>query len=193
MFKKIDFTFENLDIARLKGEQAEKYGLPTCYLTHFMIKDFDYFRSLHAGKIKFNIMPRFAYYTEIQGTSGLPPHTDTGAMCALNCYIQAGDTTTTFYAKNDKTKMYAVDGEIDWKDLHVPITGTLDFKNLDVIGEFKANDNESYLIRVDLLHSVTAPVGVRSMISYRWYDKSYGFDYSFQDIIDSIELPNQKT
>ena len=89
--------------------------------------------------------------------------------------------------------MYAVDGEIDWKDLHVPITGTLDFKNLDVIGEFKANDNESYLIRVDLLHSVTAPVGVRSMISYRWYDKSYGFDYSFQDIIDSIEIPNQKT
>ena len=193
MFKKINFKFDNLDIERIKGEQAERYGIPTCYLTHFSIKDFDYFKSLHAGKIKFHIMPSFAFYTTIKGETGLPPHIDTGTSIALNCNIEAGNTTTTFYSKGDNAEMQQVDGELENTDLQVPIIGSLDFKNLDVIGEFKANDGDSYLIRVDMLHGVTAPVGVRSMISYRWYDKIYGVSYSFQDILDSIELPNQNT
>jgi hypothetical protein len=105
MFKKINFKFDNLDIERIKGEQAERYGIPTCHLTHFIIKDFDYFKSLHAGKIKFHIMPSFAFYTTVKGETGLPPHIDTGVTAALNCYIEAGDTTTTFYSKKDNTKM----------------------------------------------------------------------------------------
>ena len=39
MFKKINFKFDNLDIERIKGEQAERYGIPTCYLTHFSLCD----------------------------------------------------------------------------------------------------------------------------------------------------------
>lgn len=188
MFNKINFKFDNLDIERIKGEQAERYGIPTCHLTHFMIKDFDYFKSLHAGKIKFHIMPSFAYYTLVEGITGLPPHIDNGTTAALNCYIEAGNTTTTFYAKNDKTKMYQVNGELfdDGEKKTHPITGTVDIKNLDIVGEFTANDGDSYLIRVDMLHGITAPQGVRSMISYRWYD-----NYSFQEILDSIEIPNQ--
>jgi len=195
MFKKINFKFDNLDIERIKGEQAERYGISTCHLTHFSIKDFDYFKSLHFGKIKFHIMPSFAYYTVIQGETGLPPHIDTGTCVALNCYIEAGNTTTTFYSKRDNTEMNQIKGKNlkENTDFQPPIPGTLDFENLDVLGEFTANDGDSYLIRVDILHGVTAPVGIRSMISYRWYDKINGVNYSFQDILDSIELPNQNT
>jgi len=184
-FRKLNYDLGDIDISRLKGDPKEKYGPSHTKLTNYAIKDFDYFMSLHKGKIKFAVMPAVAWYTEIEGTAPVNPHIDPLNAAALNYYIQTGDCTTTFYSEPEGTKLeYATSQqEFNEQDLDRTVKGILDPGLLDTIGQFTANTNDAYLMRTDILHSVSTPSTVRKFISYRW-----NHPYSFDQILSGITI-----
>ena len=178
MFQKINLNLGQLDLVRLKGEPMEKYGPKLAKLTNHTIKDFDYFMELHKGKVEFAVMPSCAWYTEIEGTGSINPHIDPLDVLALNYYIQTGNCTTTFYEVPAGSNLNFVTGrqEFDEQDSTRTVKGILDPGLLNVIGEFTAAPGDAYLMRTDILHSVSTPNAVRKFISYRWSGNQYSFD-----------------
>lgn len=180
MFQKINLNFKDADVPRLKGELHQKYGNPETKLSNFLLSDWNYFLSLHNGKIKFAIRPHFAYYTEIEGDHYLYPHIDPATTVALNAYINSANSTTTFYKEKEDIKYKLGNQELDEDDDTLIVKAFNDFSKLEEVGSFTAQSGEAYLMRVDILHSVSKPEGVRSMITYRWHT------HSFEEILNSI-------
>lgn len=182
MYQKINLHFDSLDASRLKGELLQRYGNTQTKLSNFSLSDWEYFLSLHNGKIKFAIRPHYAYYAEVQGDHYLYPHIDPETTVALNYYINTANSTTTFYKEKVDIEYLKGPEELDEKNSHLIVKAYNDFSKLEEIGSFTAESGEAYLMRVDVLHSVSQPQGVRSMLSWRWHT------HSFEEILESITL-----
>ncbi len=181
MFYKIPLNLNSVDLERIKGQPIQKYGPSNAKLTHYTIADLEYFKSLHVGKIKFHIMPNSVFYTEIQGTEPIPPHVDPDDSVALNYYIDPVGCTTTFYKMPDYDKKYSTSGQ-DLNPHDHRIVKSMKFDDLVVNCAFVAQAGEAYLLRPDVYHSVTTPVGIRKFISYRWGD------IDFETVYKSIQI-----
>lgn len=173
MFRKINLNLGEIDISRIKGTPTEKYGPATIKLTHHTIRDMSYFIGLHAGKIKFAIMPDVVWYTEIEGTGMVPPHIDPMDTAALNYYIQTGSCTTTFYEPLASAEYATTQQEFNVDDVDRTVKAVMDVSKLLVKGSFTAENNDAYLMRPDLLHSVSEPLATRKFLSYRWTGAAY--------------------
>ena len=184
-FCKLNYTLKDIDVSRLKGDLAEKYGPKSTKLSHYRIKDFEYFITLHKNKIKFNIMPAVAWYTEIIGTEEIPPHIDPIDTVALNYYIETAECTTSFYTPLLTAEYKTTEQEFDGgtQTDEYTVRAVYDLSNLKFEGAFTAQPHEAYLLRPDILHSVTNPnSNRRSFISYRWRTGD------FDQILNSIEI-----
>jgi hypothetical protein len=184
-FYKLNFKLENIDTLRIKGNLTEKYGPANTKLSHYSIKDFDYFLSLHKNKIKFNIMPAVVWYTEIIGTEEIPPHIDPIDTVALNYYIETANCTTSFYTPLPTAEYKTTGQEFDGgtQTDEYTVRAVYDLNNLKFESTFTAQPHEAYLLRPDILHSVSNPnSNRRSFISYRWCTGD------FNQILNSIEI-----
>lgn len=183
MFQKINLNFDDLELSKIKGELQQRWGPSKAKYTVYTFADWEYFYSLHHGKINFGIRPHYAYYAEVTGDSYLWPHIDPATTCKLNYYVQTGNCTTTFYKEKDNVNLLDGPEETDAeKNSQFIVKASNDFENLDEIGSFLALPGEAYLIRVDLLHSVSQPQGVRNMISWVWHT------HTFEEILESIQI-----
>jgi len=184
-FCKLNYSLGDIDVSRLKGDLAEKYGPKNTKLSHYRINDFEYFINLHRNKIKFNILPMVAWYTEIFGTEEIPPHIDPIDTVALNYYIETAGCTTSFYTPLPTAKYKTTGQEFDGgiQTDEYTVRAVYDLNNLKFEGAFTAQPHEAYLLRPDILHSVSNPnSNCRSFISYRWRIGD------FNQILNSIEI-----
>lgn len=184
MFHKFSLKFQELDIGRLKGDLVEQYGNKETNVTlyHYSIKDWTYFYGIHKGKIKFNIMPSTVLWTEISGESDLTPHVDPLVTVALNYYIDPKGCTTSFWKTKQDTIYDTTRQQLDEENENQTVLVVKDYNQLEELGSFIAESESAYLIRTDMLHSVSNPAGSRTFLSYRWI----GFDYN--QILESIEI-----
>ena len=173
MFRKINLNLGPIDMTRIKGEPTEKYGPADIKLTHHKILDMSYFIGLHAGKVKFPIMPDVVWYTEIEGTGMVPPHIDPMDTVALNYYIQTGECTTTFYEPLDSAEYATTQQEFDVHDHARTVKAVMNLSDLQAIGKFTAGTGDAYFMRPNVLHSVSAPTETRKFLSYRWTGAAY--------------------
>lgn len=182
MYTKLNLHLPELDISRLKGTKLQSYGNPETKTTNYLIKDLEYFYSLHPGRLRFGIRPDYAYYITVAGTDMLWPHIDPDTSCALNYYINPADATTSFYQEKPQLQ-YFTQQDYDVPDLkHLVVKGSNDLDNFDLIGSFRPEAYSCYLMRVDIWHSVSRPNGLRTMLSWRWNTASYS------DVLDSIHI-----
>ncbi len=182
MYQKLNLHFKNLDISRLKGDPQHKYGNPQTKYSTFSLPDWEYFLSLHSGKIKFDIRPHYAYYAEVKGDHYLYPHIDPGSTISLNYYITSANATTSFYKEKENLKYLTTTEELDENNSHMVVKAYNDFSKLDQIGYFTPLPGEAYLMRVDVLHAVSQPEGVRSILTWRWHT------HTFEEILESIHI-----
>lgn len=182
MFQKLNLNFTNLDVARLKGVELHRYGNPQTKYSTYDLVDWNYFLSLHNGKIKFDIRPHYAYYAEVKGDHYLYPHIDPGSTVALNYYISSANATTSFYKEKEQLDYLRTTEELDEKNSYMVVKAYNDFEKLDLLGSFTPLPGEAYLMRVDILHSVSKPEGVRSILTWRWHT------HSFEEILESIHI-----
>ena len=173
MFQKINLNLGPIDMTHIKGPPAEKYGPEDIKLTHHTILDINYFISIHAGKVKFSIMPDVVWYTEIEGTGMVPPHIDPLDTVALNYYIQTGECTTTFYKPLASAKYATTQQEFDVHDQARTVKAVMNLSELTELGKFTAGAGDAYFMRPDILHSVSAPTQTRKFLSYRWTGATY--------------------
>ena len=181
MFYKIPLTLHGIDLERIKGQSIQQYGPKNAKLVHYTISDLEYFKSLHMGKVKFHIMPNSVFYTEIQGTEPIPPHVDPDDSVALNYYLEPAGCVTTFYQMPEQDNTFFTSGQ-DLNPHDHRIVKSMKFDDLVIDCAFTAQAGEAYLLRPDVYHSVTTPVGVRKFISYRWGN------HDFKTIHKSIQI-----
>jgi len=160
MFKKINFnsTMTVEDFDRLKGPKVISYG-KTPIIQYYRITDLSYFESLFPTNF-FGIPADLVLLSEIIGQGHLSPHIDHYISACVNFYLQTNDSTTYFYKKKENSQGFSyVSG--------FPNVFTLD--QVDLVGEFKAEKNDCYILDVSSIHSVKSPnEGVRKFVTWEW-------------------------
>jgi len=157
MFQKLNITLEELDFVKLKGDKTT--DLPR--FAEFSIIDTDYLFDVLSKQVQFDTTPN-VNITEIT-YPGAVPHTDTW-QTAINFYFEVGDDETFF-----------------WKQINMSSKSKegLEFynsKNLEIVGSFKANKGDCYLLDVgNSIHSVKMymPDTTRRILRLFWQELSF--------------------
>jgi len=157
MFKKLNITLSELDIAKIKG--GSEYDTPT--FKQFSIIDKKYVFDVLSSKIRFAIPPQEVNITEIL-YPGVRPHKDSWPT-AINFYFDATDDETIFWEEINPTEV-TKDGPIPFNDV----------TNLKTTGSFTANKGDCYLLDVGSIHSVkmSIPKTKRQILRLGWYKHS---------------------
>ncbi len=175
-FQKVE-NFIDLDSDILKNLELsnliDKYVAPTVVLEYYEFKDLKKVRSILKRKFC-KIDPTYVLYSQITGEGLLGAHIDHGPLVCLNFYMTANEDKTIFFKKKNDT----VSGEIypGKEDANV-----FDIKDLDYVGEFVANNNESYLLNVSKIHCVhKVNDSKRTFINFAWCDHTY------EEVLDNL-------
>lgn len=166
MFEKINFKLkEDIDFERLKGSIVTSYGRdPRPVLTYYRLGDPDYFKSILPDDLPWgNIPPLQVQVAEIRDSVGghLLPHIDHNISACVNYYVTTGNSKTHFYELKEGGGGFVYPGRQSANIF------TLD--QVDKVTEFKAVDNDMYLLDVSSIHSVETPQpGIRRFITWQW-------------------------
>lgn len=169
MFKKIELSFENLDLLNHKGEVSFVAGK----FREFTILEREKLIEKIESIITFKIKPDIVNITEIT-YPGAGPHTDTWPV-ALNLYLTASDDITYFWEQH--------------KNASLPNYGTVgrfNEEHLSIAGSFIASRGESYLLNTKAIHSVKLVKENSSRVMLRFAWKYFSFD----EVLDSISINN---
>jgi hypothetical protein len=178
MFKKIDLTIEDLDLSRLlDGRLKCDYDV----LAAFEIRDTLYLAEKISSKVIFRIPPFVCHYIQI--SNRVNPHVDNvlgDENTSLNYYLSSSASVVSFWKEKSllKNQILSLGIGIDAPGVVRAWDST---DGLELIDQFQANDNEAYLLDTTVIHSVSAPVGVRHILSWRWRE-------DFHTVLDSIQI-----
>jgi len=157
MFQKLNITFEELDFVKLKGDKSTDFPR----FTEFFIIDTNYLFDVLGKQVQFDIIPN-VNITEIT-YPGAIPHTDIW-QTAINFYFEVGDDETFFWK------------QINMSSKSKEGLGLYNPKNLEIVGSFKANKGDCYLLDVgNSIHSVkmNIPNTTRRILRLFWHDLSF--------------------
>ena len=111
-----------------------------------------------------NILPnsyrdKFDVSLMIINLSEIPAHTDNNILVSVNFYVETADAITRFHKvkPGQKPKMIKLDNQDDG--------AIFDADCLELVGEFKANKNEVWVLDVKNPHSVSCSTN-RNRIAY---------------------------
>lgn len=150
MFKKLKCDvvidgYEELLPTKSYGEtvNGEFKGIQYCYV------DFPKMQELF---LLFPEKYRLDFFTQLMKVNRvIPPHTDSGIKTTINFYIKTDNCLTQFYRfNNNSPKRIQIDNQTDGY--------IFDEKDLDLIGCFRAKENEAWILDVTIPHSVL-PIG----------------------------------
>jgi hypothetical protein len=86
------------------------------------------------------------HYSLMTANGTVSPHIDSDVTVGINFYIETGDCLTTFYKKSKNSSSYKIDVQTD---------GEFYLEDgLEVVAEFKAENNDIYLLDLKKIHSV---------------------------------------
>lgn len=155
-------TLHNLKL----GKVIDQYQAPTVLLEYFEFKDLKAVKDLII-KPFCKIPPTYILYSQITGNGLLGAHIDHGPLVCLNFYITASEDRTVFFEKKDQN----ITGEVYPGKEEANV---FDIENLNIVGAFVANDNDSYLLNVSKIHCVQKLNDRRrSFINFSWYEHTY--------------------
>jgi hypothetical protein len=180
-FKKLDFKLPDMDMSRIVGGPLQEgYGET---FRSWDILELDYFNSLVAKSIKFNIQPSFVNYTEIT-SDGAGPHVDVAGV-AINYYIEPANAITVFWNLKDLNLSVPNTARLneDGKWIESPVR-VYKMSDIERVGYFKAVSHEAWLLNTSRIHSVIKPNlhNTRTVIRWIWIGPVY------EEILNSIEI-----
>jgi hypothetical protein len=108
----------------------------------------------------------------------IPPHIDNDLNIVINYYIQPNDATTYFWKINEEKNnitSYQVMNQQDGK--------LFQQEELDLLGKFKADKNDLWLLDVSKIHSVEMPSKQENRIAFCFQSNTL----SFSDVIQNKE------
>lgn len=159
-----DVTHAKIDLdigftkASKRGAIMNQYG-PIFY--HYVLGNPFRFDLLKLWK------PDYVLWVEIRGPLQALPHRDHGTACALNLYMESAEATTHFWEPLPIAKPVK----------YAPHEATANIYNAEELrhtGSFKANDDDTWLINVSKIHSVTKdPEKVRKFIQLGWRRRKF--------------------
>ena len=168
MFKKLNLSLSEIDIANIKGDS--EYDSST--FKQFSITDKHYLIDLLSSKIRFAVLPHEVNITEILHP-GVSPHADSWPT-AMNFYFNATDDETCFWKEINPTDITTKTGPTQFDNI----------KNLKNVGSFRANTGDCYLLDVGSIHSVkmNVPNTKRQILRLSWYK------FNFNQILHSFKI-----
>lgn len=140
LYKKLDLTFSNIDIEKIRGEKV--WSIST--LEEFRIKDVEYLADCLKNKIQFITKPDFANLTQIQ-SSKISPHSDSFPS-SLNIYLDVNEEVTYFWKEVTDDPLYVREKKNE--------VGIYVNSRLELLGSFVAKCNECYILNTHEIHSV---------------------------------------
>lgn len=173
-YKQIDVALpQDIDIFKLRGEKITSYG-KNPEISYYLIKDQAYFKTLFPELCK--IPPSYIFYAEIIGAGNLWPHRDHNVSCCINFYFTSNDSTTYFYKETGDA----------WKYPGKSTANIYEFTDVEFLYKFKANENDTYLLNVSEIHSVTnPPPGIRRFITWQWTPETA----SYSEVLANLTYP----
>jgi len=166
MFKQLNVNFN--PVSYIPTEKKMEYGK---YANNKFF-GIQYFSVLNVEKEFWGMIPeqyhQFFRLRLMEINTSIPPHTDSGILVTINCYVGTMNARTTFYERNLNASTRQVANQTN---------GYLfDPAELIEVDSFVANEFETWILDVTYPHSIKIPDGMqgkRKAISLQTNDFTY--------------------
>lgn len=161
-YHKIKLTLEDIPLPEIKTDiLVEKYAKKSGVgLYYYQIKD--QYRELLKNKLPQKLHDQIRIlYCEFISPGSIVPHRDHGVLTGLNYYFQPSDGITTWYRIKEGAQPYRHDEKTT--------NNLFKERDLELVDQFIAQENECYLLNVNNIHNVLVPNNNnRLFICWHW-------------------------